>query len=37
VGGVLNVASILDSAFFTRQCSLKKNAATNEHVSGKLM
>jgi len=37
VGGVLTVASILDSALFATQRSLKKSAATNGHVSGKLM
>ncbi|KAI0252355.1 endoplasmic reticulum vesicle transporter-domain-containing protein [Lactifluus subvellereus] len=37
VGGVLTVGSILDSALFATQRSLKKSAATKGHVSGKLM
>ncbi|KAH8998634.1 Sec1 family-domain-containing protein [Lactarius akahatsu] len=37
VGGVLTVASILDSALFATQRSLKKNAGTNGHANGKLM
>ncbi|KAI0252341.1 Sec1-like protein [Lactifluus subvellereus] len=37
VGGVLTVGSILDSALFATQRSLKKSAATNGHISGKLM
>ncbi|KAI9465550.1 Sec1-like protein [Lactarius psammicola] len=37
VGGVLTVASILDSALFATQRSFKKNAGTNGHVNGKLM
>ncbi|KAI0304470.1 Sec1 family-domain-containing protein [Multifurca ochricompacta] len=37
VGGVLTVASILDSALFATQRSLKKGAGTNGHANGKLM
>lgn len=37
VGGVLTVASILDSALFATQRSLKKGAGTNGHADGKLM
>jgi hypothetical protein len=37
VSGVLTVASIVDSAFFATQRSLKKGAATNGHASRKLM
>ncbi len=37
VGGVLTVASILDSALFATQRSFKKNAGTNGHANGKLM
>ncbi|KAH9980329.1 Sec1-like protein [Lactifluus volemus] len=37
VGGVLTVASILDSALFATQRSIKKSAATNGHMNGKLI
>lgn len=37
VGGVLTVASILDSALFATQRSLKKGAGMNGHSNGKLM
>jgi hypothetical protein len=37
VGGVLTVASILDSALFATQRSFKKSAGTNGHANGKLM
>jgi len=37
VGGVLTVASILDSALFATQRSLKKSAGMNGHSNGKLM
>jgi hypothetical protein len=37
VGGVLTVASILDSALFATQRSLKRNAGANGHPNGKLM
>jgi len=37
VGGVLTVASILDSALFATQRSLKKSGTMNGHSNGKLM
>lgn len=37
VGGVLTVASILDSALFATQRSFKKGAGTDGHANGKLM
>lgn len=37
VGGVLTVASILDSALFATQRSFKKNAGPNGQANGKLM
>jgi hypothetical protein len=37
VGGVLTVASILDSALFATQRSFKKSAGTDGHANGKLM
>jgi len=37
VGGVLTVASILDSALFATQRSLKMSAGANGHTSGKLL
>ncbi|KAI0050351.1 Sec1-like protein [Auriscalpium vulgare] len=37
VGGVLTIASLLDSVVFATQRSLKKNGNGNGHVSGKLM
>ncbi|KAI0004570.1 Sec1-like protein [Russula compacta] len=37
VGGVLTVASILDSALFATQRSFKKSTGANGHVNGKLM
>ena len=37
MGGVLTVASILNSALFARHRSLNKRTAADEHVSGKPM
>ncbi|KAI9510581.1 Sec1 family-domain-containing protein [Russula earlei] len=37
VGGVLTVASIVDSVLFATQRSLKRSAGSNGHANGKLM